>query len=83
MAPETRPPLLLSSSSPSLLQLKEHFRPFKQSQLFLRHQNQLLHTISEGDDRSEDASSELSTAATEQVVDLDDPEELWSRAHLP
>ena len=82
MAPETRPPLLLSSSSPSLRQLKEHFRPFKQSQLFLRYQNQLLHTISEGDDHSEDASSELSTA-TEQVVDLDDPEELWSRAHLP
>ena len=65
-----------------LLQLKEHFRPFKQSPLFLRYQNQLLHTISEGDDCSEDPSSELGTAS-EQVVDLDDPEELWCRAHLP
>lgn len=61
---------------------KEHFRAFKQSQLFLRYQNQLLHTISEGDDRSEAASSERCTV-TERVVDLDDPEELWRRTHLP
>ena len=58
---------------------------FRQSPLFLGYYSKLLHSVNEDDDILTGREEARVTQKEEEneILDLDDPEELWKRSALP